>query len=1688
LRRSDDHSDGCTAAIVANDDPIGPINGTSGDPNVGNAFDNDLLNGAPVNPADITATVTTPATPINGGPVPMLNTTTGVVSVPAGTPAGVYTIAYQICENLNPSNCDEATITVTVVPPPIVANDDPIGPINGTTGDPNVGNAFDNDLLNGAPVNPADITATVLTPATPINGGPVPMLNTTTGMVSVPAGTPAGTYTIAYQICENLNPSNCDVATITVTVEPPVILAEDDSYGPINGTTGDPNVGNAFDNDELNGAPVVLADITATVLTPATPINGAPVPVLDPMTGIVSVPAGTPAGTYTINYQICENLNPSNCDDAVITVTVVPPPIVANDDTHAPVSSFDAHPDLINVLANDSLNNMPVNIADITVSVLTPATPQSPGALVPVLNPTTGFVSVPQGTPAGMYTIEYQICENLNPTNCDVAIVTITVFTPCFPPTNLGATMIMINTATLTWNTNNPPFNPDPTDHCWRITLGGVGFGGNIAQALQVFTVCAGDPNVTIVGNTVSVDIVGLQPGTCYEFTVSETCDGLVPFEASLSDVVLSLPFCTFDTPPVVSATATAPECPEGTPGFVPNGTITVNVMHGSSCQTGLYDIEIVSGPYLPLAPLTYNGVNAGNYTFTGAGPGTYTIRVSEVSGTCNQKPDLHPVIVTVIVPNAVDVTPPSKSVRDLLSNEVTALGPFTLPEGVCGKQVLLFVSGNDSCDGPIIAPGAVTATAVMSPSTIQPGTQVFITDDGNGTYLVDVHFAVGITTLTIGITDASGNVTTMTYTVEVFDNIAPVVQILGNSQFVIPSCETTTTGTVTVLIDDACDQFIDWNNLVFTISNGATFVVTTTGSNHRDYTVSFPGPGTYIATATYTDATGNTGTVSKTFTVESVAVNNPPTIYPNAETVTLSPCEQEKCFTFSFLIEDDCEAIDPAQVQVSGLTGFMRTSVQTVGPNTMYFEYSGCLPVGVYFPLITYQGITANPTITVLPSPDQNQPADIVLPAINVTIPQCDHIAVVIPITITDDCDDPIDPARAVFTLCGEVITPSFVNAATGYFEFAITLTAAQNGCLLQASYTDGGGLTSASSTLITVSAQPDTWAPVIVYPSQTIPVVLNECNNGQQEVCFYVTATDNCDGDLIPTVTVNGAVLTPQAGTNTYCYLVTAAGTYTVLMTATDAAGNVRTEDFLIEAVETPVEPVNLACVAVLNTTLNDGCEVTLTAQMLLSGSFGCLTDADFEIVVFDGDPSNGPIVDGCGEFMYEIRLRPGVDGGDFTVCWGTVRSEDKTKPELTCPADTRTATVNREVQVLSGALTTSDASMDYTLWPCFLEFVSQAANPGLRYYDLFTFTVSQTDVYTFEFESNLPGGIAPGGNGMAALFASATFNPLSPCQNIIYQNDQVLGAGGGIFFPNLIGVANVNFSPTLRLALPLQAGQTYTLYTTSTVANATGNYTWAFYSDNGGRINGLPLTAAVQTRDLICNDGLEVLLSEPATYYTDRNGNITSISPALNRILGYTGFPTVSDNCGNLKITVTDVIQFSGTCTDVIIRRTFRVEDKQNSTCTGQPNVTECVQEIRLRPARIADVLMPPFTAYLECDESYPTLANGNPSPAVTGYPFIETAFGFEDLNQSYCNLSASFFDYPAGRELRGRLPVPPGVDDHRLVQPGDESHLDATHQSGGLHGADRELPGSARSLGRSTKSDHLLHHTVQLHGFL
>jgi uncharacterized repeat protein (TIGR01451 family) len=264
---------------------------------------------------------------------------------------------------------------------------------------------FGNDTLNGAAVVPADVTLA------PVTNGPLTV--NADGSVDVAAGTPAGTYTIDYTICEVLNPANCDTATVTVVVAVPVIDAVDDAGGPVNGLTGATAVLSVFGNDTLNGAAVVPADVT---LAPVT--NG---PLTVNADGTVDVAPNTPAGVYTVDYTICEVLNPANCDTATVTITVSAAPIDAVDDAGTVPDGGVGGVAVPNVLVNDTLNGVPATLATVTITQLTTSNPNV------TLDPATGQVTVAPGIASGSFVVTYRICEILNPTNCDDAVVTVTV-------------------------------------------------------------------------------------------------------------------------------------------------------------------------------------------------------------------------------------------------------------------------------------------------------------------------------------------------------------------------------------------------------------------------------------------------------------------------------------------------------------------------------------------------------------------------------------------------------------------------------------------------------------------------------------------------------------------------------------------------------------------------------------------------------------------------------------------------------------------------------------------------------------------------------------------------------------------------------------------------------------------------------------------------------------------------------------------------------------------------------------------------------------------------------------------------------------------------------------------------------------------------------------------------------------
>ncbi|WP_035456925.1 DUF7507 domain-containing protein, partial [Algoriphagus terrigena] len=103
------------------------------------------------------------------------------------------------------------------------------------------------------------------------------------------------------------------------------------------------------------------------------------------------------------------------------------PPLAVDDDmTAIPVYSELGYSDIVNVLDNDQLGDLiGLNTTLVTVTEVAQSTP---GALI--LDTATGLVSVSTGLAPGIYTLEYRICTNPNPTNCDTAIVTVRVVSP----------------------------------------------------------------------------------------------------------------------------------------------------------------------------------------------------------------------------------------------------------------------------------------------------------------------------------------------------------------------------------------------------------------------------------------------------------------------------------------------------------------------------------------------------------------------------------------------------------------------------------------------------------------------------------------------------------------------------------------------------------------------------------------------------------------------------------------------------------------------------------------------------------------------------------------------------------------------------------------------------------------------------------------------------------------------------------------------------------------------------------------------------------------------------------------------------------------------------------------------------------------------------------------------------------
>lgn len=1084
--------------------------------------------------------------------------------------------------------------------------------------------------------------------------------------------------------------------------------------------------------------------------------------------------------------------------------------------------------------------------------------------------------------------------------------------------------------------------------------------------------------------------------------------------------------------------------------------------------------------------------------------------------------------------------------------NPVPATQTFTPPEGVCGVDLQYVAEVFDTTD--------VTVTATIT----NPNLGVFPTADvqqngastaGFANFTLTVQAAVGTNTLTVTATSDSGDALTETYTIEVVDARVPEIYAPDVITLDIPECD--------------ADGMVPLNY---------NFSVVDDCDIQPAITVTGPASGTLVdasttVTITATDDFGNTSSKTIEVVVNQVPQDIVLALNGNTE-YNIPACESSADILISGTVIDcNLSATD----DTATVSGYLNAPVSyiEVEDGFAYFELEGFAGApGPFTTPVTYDnGVNGPVTVTfnTIVNQDADQPADIIMPGnLSFLAPACSPGALVkFSVQLTDDCD--ADLSGATFTLNGgaaPAIDAGQSDPANGLYVWELADIPAGD-YVLEGTYTDGGGNTTTKAVTLTVTDQPDDWAPIIVYPAQDINVDLDPCLDGPAIIFFEVTATDNCDGDIGASVFfapgVNDAIVLPSAGGPTVG-VAAFPGSYQVLIEATDAAGNTRQEDFFINVTQDPKPVDNLGCNDNVIVTLDDNCQAEIGADLILEGAFGCLDPTtDFDILVGDGDQSNGNIADGVGTFPVNVMIGGGpqpvsgftgpfapanwtviendggsvdisantmtletADGGgfcfggssqfatiavpfdgllsfdwdystidapffdqfiavidaagnittlvdidsgpnnqsgsvtdvpvtagsilvfeafstdcilgpaiiditnfsyvpatggdtNFTMCQGTITTVDKTDPDVVCPDDTDEALIANDFQEINGTLEDGDAELVITDYSCFLEVLGGTGTPGnpdgeTYFYDVCTFTPDRTDVYTFFMESSW--GAAAGG-GLGSIYVG-DFDPNSPCSNVIYQNDQVFGNTLTTFLispNNPFDLVTTNFDPIVRMSLPLEAGQTYTLVTTSTLPQTTGDYTWTIFSDGNGELDGACVTGsqpAVVSTPLLCDDLDLVLLDvSPATYEVDADGNpiITSQTAGLINQLRLTGLPDLSETCGGATVTVSDQVTTPpGDCVqEDILLRTFVIEDASG-------NQVVCEQEITFRRPNITDVVFPPYTAYLECDESFPVDANGNPDPSATGYPFIQTASGFIDLNTTYCNISADYSDFP------------------------------------------------------------------------
>ena len=399
-----------TPTIEANDDPDTTVRRGQEVAILGN----DKVNGNPATPADVDITISK-----DGGLTRIgVNQATGKIMIPNDAAPATYEITYKICVKNQPTICDEAKVKITVEVPvhALKAVDDDFGKIPNAVDYTTVATVFSSgvDTMEGVVGNLSPERDVVLTP------GAQPHENITmnpNGSITVKRGTPKGTYTYEYTICQKDVPTNCDTAKVSFEVIEAHIFAKDDGVWEV-GTEGalTPSI---LNNDILGERVGIAPSEVAIQQTQGEAVIDKTLMVMNE-DGRISVMKDIPEKTYTYYYTITENANRANFSKAKVIIRVVS--FSAQDDEFDITNDKTKEYKTESVLKNDELNKKknPSPVDDVIL--------KKGEAKNAERNPTDaltmnddGTITIAPNTPDGVYTYTYTICKKSPSTECKSA-------------------------------------------------------------------------------------------------------------------------------------------------------------------------------------------------------------------------------------------------------------------------------------------------------------------------------------------------------------------------------------------------------------------------------------------------------------------------------------------------------------------------------------------------------------------------------------------------------------------------------------------------------------------------------------------------------------------------------------------------------------------------------------------------------------------------------------------------------------------------------------------------------------------------------------------------------------------------------------------------------------------------------------------------------------------------------------------------------------------------------------------------------------------------------------------------------------------------------------------------------------------------------------------------------------------